>query len=345
MTQIDEKALQAAILQGTVMIDRDDARKVVTAYLATSLPTGDVGLREAIDDCEEARKQRDVRDRFLVQRGLWGEFCKWLPDELPPVSAEARIAELEREASRAEIYRAVLESAGYQNIDTIKDVMNAKALGAVVACCFIGLQNNLASATSRAERLEAALVKLGPTDGWAAMIAELQGWTASEFLSGEGGNTKDQVECYSFMCRLIGWLMVAQDAAALSPAPATDVQLPKGWLADEFARVDADVAQWSPGMKDSFREATGIAIPPAPAPSEGGDGWQDIASAPRDGTLIQIWQDGLEPNQYVAAFDDRWSNGGWWVICDGKNTEIPLRGPAPTHWRNVFAAPTAPETT
>jgi len=134
--------------------------------------------------------------------------------------AAARIAELEREASRAEIYRAVLESAGYQNIDTIKDVMNAKALGAVVACSFIGLQNNLASATSRAERLEAALVKLGPTDGWAAMIAELQGWTASEFLSGEGGNTKDQVECYSFMCRLIGWLMVAQDAAALSPAPS-----------------------------------------------------------------------------------------------------------------------------
>ena len=83
----------------------------------------------------------------------------------------------------------------------------------------------------------------------------------------------------------------------------------------------------------------------APALSEGGDGWQDIASAPRDGTPIQIWQEGLEPNQYVAAFDDRWSNGGWWVICDGKNTEIPLRGSAPTHWRNVFAAPTAPETT
>jgi hypothetical protein len=57
--------------------------------------------------------------------------------------------------------------------------------------------------------------------------------------------------------------------AALSPAPATDIQLPKGWLADEFSRVDADVAQWSSGMKDSFKEATGIAIPPAP--SKGGD--------------------------------------------------------------------------
>jgi hypothetical protein len=289
-----------------------------------------VGLRQAIDDCEEARKQRDVRDRFLVQRGLWGEFVKWLPDELPPVSAEARIAELEREASRAEIYRAVLESAGYQNIDTVKDVMNAKALGAVVACCFIGLQNNLASATSRAERLEAALRDATP-----------------KFIDADLGSDCEYERCRDAYSDCSGELDRIKQliAAALSPVPATDIQLPKGWLADEFARVDADVAQWSSGMKDSFREATGIAIPPAPAPSEGGDGWQDIASAPRDGTPIQIWQEGLEPNQYVAAFDDRWSNGGWWVICDGKNTEIPLRGPAPTHWRNVFAAPTAPETT
>jgi len=225
---------------------------------------------------------------------------------------------LEREASRAEIYRAVLESAGYQNIDTIKDVMNAKALGAVVACSFIGLQNNLASATSRAERLEAAL-----RDARDLLLERVQGSPARSAAH----NARLVID------------------AALSPAPAADIQLPKGWLADEFARVDADVAQWSSGMKDSFKEATGIAIPPAPAPSEGGDGWQDIASAPKDGTPIQIWQEGLEPNQYVAAFDDRWSNGGWWVICDGKNTEIPLRGPAPTHWRNVFAAPTAPETT
>jgi hypothetical protein len=59
--------------------------------------------------------------------------------------------------------------------------------------------------------------------------------------------------------------------AALSPTSSPDVQLPKGWLTDEFSRVDADVAQWSVGMKDSFKEATGIAIPPAPTPSKGGD--------------------------------------------------------------------------
>jgi len=42
------------------------------------------GLREAIDDCKEARKQRDVRDMFLVQSELWGEFVKWLTALQPP---------------------------------------------------------------------------------------------------------------------------------------------------------------------------------------------------------------------------------------------------------------------
>jgi hypothetical protein len=119
MTQIDEKASEAAAkavfechcfnpdkhpwIKGGNSFKQQDARRLAAAAIeagrAALPPTGDVGLREAIDDCEEARKQRDVRDRFLVQRGLWGEFCKWLPDELPPVSAEARIAELERELS------------------------------------------------------------------------------------------------------------------------------------------------------------------------------------------------------------------------------------------------------
>jgi hypothetical protein len=185
-------------------------------------------------------------------------------------------------------------------------------------------------ATARAETLEAALREATP-----------------KFIDADLGEDCEYERCRDAYSNCSGELDRIKELIddVLSPAPAADIQLPKGWLADEFARVDADVAQWSSGMKDSFKEATGIAIPPAPAPSEGGDGWQDIASAPRDGTPIQIWQEGLEPNQYVAAFDDRWSNGGWWVICDGKNTEIPLRGPAPTHWRNVFAAPTAPETT
>jgi hypothetical protein len=53
-------------------------------------------LAARLAECEAADRQRDVRDKFLVERGLWGEFVKWLPDELPPVAAEARLAECEK---------------------------------------------------------------------------------------------------------------------------------------------------------------------------------------------------------------------------------------------------------
>ena len=61
--------------------------------------------------------------------------------------------------------------------------------------------------------------------------------------------------------------------------------------------------------------------------------WQTFETAPRDGTYILAYQtDVLAPNHYVVCFDDSWGDGGWWMVCDGKNPELPLRGPEPTHW-------------
>jgi hypothetical protein len=335
MTQIDENALEAAIEQLFDNSEEDTwrcrGRKMITAYLealpptgdamelvavigkhlkgrdvgctsdelhcraadaltaaaaridkhyAALPPTGDVGLREAIDDCEESRKQRDVRDRFLVQRGLWGEFCKWLPDELPPVSAEARIAELERERDKARdlnerLRREAEMWAGEARCHkaTVHECYQIATGGKGEPGNWNGakpIREAFAAATARAERLEAALRDAR------------EAWSRYEKFLELIGTATDIERAYNDVC------------TALSPA----------------------------------------------APSKGGDGWQDIASAPRDGTPIQIWQEGLEPNQYVAAFDEGWSNSGWWLICDGKNTEIPLRGPAPTYWRHVFDAPT-----
>lgn len=56
--------------------------------------------------------------------------------------------------------------------------------------------------------------------------------------------------------------------------------------------------------------------------------WKTIDSAPKDGTYILLFQpDALEPDMTVCAwFDD------WWMACDGKNPELPLRGKQPTHW-------------
>lgn len=69
--------------------------------------------------------------------------------------------------------------------------------------------------------------------------------------------------------------------------------------------------------------------------------WKTIDTAPKDETYILIYQSGvLEPSIYVAMFDESWSNDGWWMVCDGKNPELPLRGPAPTHWMPLPDAPT-----
>jgi hypothetical protein len=68
--------------------------------------------------------------------------------------------------------------------------------------------------------------------------------------------------------------------------------------------------------------------------------WQPIATAPRDESYILIHQTGvLEPSQYVACFDPSWGDDGWWLVCDGKDPELALRGPEPTHWMPLPEAP------
>lgn len=56
-------------------------------------------------------------------------------------------------------------------------------------------------------------------------------------------------------------------------------------------------------------------------------GWMEIESVPKDGTYVLLWQEGSEPNHYVACWDD-----DWWMLCDGKEPWIPLRGEEPSYW-------------
>jgi hypothetical protein len=77
-------------------------------------------------------RQRDVRDKFLVERGLWGEFVKWLPDELPPVAAEARLAECENENYELRLIIMGGEDApgfaGSVPLNTLRDQMQRERL-------------------------------------------------------------------------------------------------------------------------------------------------------------------------------------------------------------------------
>jgi hypothetical protein len=54
--------------------------------------------------------------------------------------------------------------------------------------------------------------------------------------------------------------------------------------------------------------------------------------APKDGDQRLICND---RGVFVGEFDEHWTDGGWWMIPDGKNYEIPLRGDVPTHFMAV----------
>lgn len=72
---------------------------------------------------------------------------------------------------------------------------------------------------------------------------------------------------------------------------------------------------------------------------EAGLRWQPIESAPRDGSYMLIATESHDGGMTVARFDPEWGDDGWWMLDDGKNFEIPLRGPEPTHWMPRPAPP------
>lgn len=60
--------------------------------------------------------------------------------------------------------------------------------------------------------------------------------------------------------------------------------------------------------------------------------WQDISTAPKDGSPIKLLQDGDE------FLDHEWFEGAWcMVFCDQAGPFVAQRLPHPTHW-----APTPP---
>ena len=65
------------------------------------------------------------------------------------------------------------------------------------------------------------------------------------------------------------------------------------------------------------------------------DGWYDISTAPRDGTLIKIGADG---EWFVMRWNPEAKNGifpgvkGFWQVPDGSMTWCEEGGFGPTHW-------------
>lgn len=55
-------------------------------------------------------------------------------------------------------------------------------------------------------------------------------------------------------------------------------------------------------------------------------GWWPIESAPRDGTVIDLWMQSQNPLFAGRKTDCAWYRGGWWAVG-------PLREPVETNYR------------
>lgn len=82
--------------------------------------------------------------------------------------------------------------------------------------------------------------------------------------------------------------------------------------------------------------------------------WQDIATAPRDGTLIDVWRGGEFPRRVPDVSWREPTNSEWWVhggdtIRTPAATWHDMFGPfgkddTPTHWRPLPSPPAIRET-
>jgi hypothetical protein len=78
----------------------------------------------------------------------------------------------------------------------------------------------------------------------------------------------------------------------------------------------------------------------APSPSPPGEsGWQPIATAPKDGTMVMIYDQG-DPTPIAVAYwtTSVWVDGGAWVQEEHRSDTYTFN---PTHWMPL---PTPPST-
>lgn len=69
-------------------------------------------------------------------------------------------------------------------------------------------------------------------------------------------------------------------------------------------------------------------------------GWEDIATAPKDGRYILVAGSNFDGGMAVVCWDD-WN----WMLDDGKNFEIPVRAKTKlTHWQPLPFPPEGPTT-
>ena len=121
----------------------------------------------------------------------------------------------------------------------------------------------------------------------------------------------------------------------LQAADERDAALARVAVLEDALRSAHLPAETSKGYPTFESEAVKRFCQAAIAEDKPGDGWRPIDSAPRDGTVIDVWIGERRTNvRWVKA------RSGWWrVNPDGSLNEYGERELTPTHWRPLPSPP------
>lgn len=193
----------------------DEIREIAAALPA---PTGDVG------ELVEALRKKAFRGPTMEAVHL--KTVEWKAADAITAQA-AKLAELERERDEtgtalfAEIRR--YEAANARLAECERELADTSARKTRQ---YVSMDAVCEAANARAERLETLMRTVRPYIGGLVALPV-------------GHPSRDHLAAFD---------------AALSPAPATDIQIPKARLARDLDGVAADVAQMSTGVRESLEE-------------------------------------------------------------------------------------------
>lgn len=178
----------------------------------------------------------------------------------------------------------------------------------------------------------------GATPGkWIASVSGLPEWRNVEYFvesDHPGVNEGDTLVCTTNAPDSRDAAFIASANPAVVLALLSEIE---GLKAERDALIAVDEA--GEGLRQASRDRTYEAERQLAAlRTQAPDSWRPIETAPKDGDAILI----TRPTLFTA--EERWHVVRWdegdemWVCHDGKFDSY-LRGPAPTHWMPLPAAP------
>jgi hypothetical protein len=194
-------------------------------------------------------------------------------------------------------------------------------------------------------------------------VYAVEAWDGGATLSGVGGrrdfNTLSEAKAAAqadYEARIL---------SALAPQVGDNAEEPVAWRWESAYGGEPLIGKWNVATvkPTRFSDATAFACEPlythpctstpvvsqnSPAlEDKGGDGWQPIETAPKDGSFVDLWVEFYDQPEGDRKGPLHWTycrwNGEAWENSQGLRPEDYMARVVPTHWMREPKAPYAPE--